>query len=90
MLTTEGYIVIGVILLMIAALFKELMRPGLILFSATTVLLALGIITDKDALAGFANEGMITVGILFIVSEGVRQSGILNRLAQSYLPRKKG
>jgi len=75
---------------MVAALFRELMRPGLILFSATTLLLALGIINDKDALAGFANEGMITVGILFIVSEGVRQSGILNRLAQSYLPRKRG
>lgn len=90
MLTTEGYIVLGVLLLMIAALYKEIMRPGLILFSATTILLALGIISDKDALGGFANEGMITIGILFIVSEGVRQSGILNRLAQSYLPRKRG
>lgn len=90
MLTTEGYIVLGVILLMIIALFKELMRPGLILFSATTVLLALGIISDKEALAGFANKGMITIAILFIVSEGIRQSGILNRLAQTYLPRKRG
>ena len=90
MLNTEGYIVLGVLIVMIAALFKEVMRPGLILFSATTILLALGIISDKDALSGFANEGMITVGILFIVSEGVRQSGILNRLAQSYLPRKRG
>jgi di/tricarboxylate transporter len=90
LLSTEGYIVLGVIALMIAALFKELMRPGLILFSATTILLALGIISDKEALAGFANKGMITVAILFIVSEGVRQSGILNRLAQTYLPRKRG
>jgi len=89
LLTAEGYIVIGVILIMMAALYKEIMRPGLILFSATTFLLAIGIINGKDALAGFANEGMITVGILFIVSEGVRQSGILNRLAQSYLPRKR-
>jgi di/tricarboxylate transporter len=74
---------------MIVALYMEVMRTGLILFSATTILLALGIINDKDALAGFANKGMITVAILFIVSEGVRQSGILNRLAQSYLPRKR-
>ena len=90
MLTTEGYIVIAVIIAMIIALFKELMRPGLVLFSAATVLLALGIINDKEALAGFANKGMITIAILFIVSEGVRQSGILNRLAQTYLPRKRG
>ncbi len=89
MLTFDGYVVIGVIVFMIISLYKEVMRPGLILFSATTFLMAIGIINDKDALAGFANEGMITVGILFIVSEGVRQSGILNRLAQSYLPRKR-
>jgi len=89
LLTTEGYIVIAGIVLMIIALYMEVMRTGLILFSATTILLALGIISDKDALAGFSNEGMITVAILFIVSEGVRQSGILNRLAQSYLPRKR-
>ena len=75
--------------MMIVALYMEVMRTGLILFSATAILLALGIINDKDALAGFANKGMITVAILFIVSEGVRQSGILNRLAQSYLPRKR-
>lgn len=49
-----------------------------------------GIITDQEMLAGFSNKGMITVGVLFLVSEGVRQSGILNRLAQSYLPRKRG
>lgn len=89
MLTAEGYIVIAVIVLMIIALYLEVMRTGLILFSATTVLMAIGVISDKDALAGFSNEGMITVAILFIVSEGVRQSGILNRLAQSYLPRKR-
>ena len=74
---------------MIIALFKEIMRPGLILFSATTILLVIGIIGDEEALAGFSNKAMITVAILFLVSEGVRQSGILNRLAQSYLPRKR-
>lgn len=89
MLTNEGYIVLGVILVMIIALFKEIMRPGLILFSATTILLVFGIINDEEALNGFSNKAMITVAILFLVSEGVRQSGILNRLAQSYLPRKR-
>ncbi|WP_167619590.1 SLC13 family permease [Maribellus sediminis] len=89
MIGTEGYIVLAVVLLTIAALAKELMRPGLIFFSASILLLALGIISDKEMLAGFSNKGMLTVGILFLVSEGVRQSGVLNRLAQGYLPRKR-
>ncbi len=88
-MTLEGYIVIGAILIMIVALAKEVMRPGLILFSAATVLMATGIITSEESLAGFSNKGMITIAILFLVSEGVRQSGVLNRLAYAYLPRKR-
>ncbi|MCK3683128.1 SLC13 family permease [Maribellus sp. YY47] len=89
MVSTEGYIVIAVVVLTIVALAKELMRPGLILFSASTILLATGIISSEEMLAGFSNKGMLTVGVLFLVSEGVRQSGVLNRVAQTYLPRKR-
>ncbi|MFW5761322.1 MAG: SLC13 family permease [Cyclobacteriaceae bacterium] len=89
-MTLEGYIVIGVIVLTIAALAKELMRPGLVFFSAAVILMASGIISNQEFLEGFSNKGMITIGVLFIVSEGVRQSGVLNRLAQTYLPRKRG
>ncbi|HYQ57840.1 MAG TPA: SLC13 family permease [Draconibacterium sp.] len=89
MISTEGYIVLSIVLLTIIALAKEMMRPGLIFFSSAIVLVATGAITDKEMLSGFSNKGMITIGILFIVSEGVRQSGILNRLAQTYLPRKR-
>ena len=90
MLTLEGYIVIGVILLTIVALVKEIMRPGLVFLTSAIVLMATGIISDKELLAGFSNKGMITIAVLFVVSEGVRQSGVLNRLAQTYLPRKRG
>ena len=85
----EGYIVLGVVFITIVALAKEVMRPGLVFFSSAVVLMATGILTDKEMLAGFSNKGMITIGILFLVSEGVRQSGILNRMAQTYLPRKR-
>lgn len=88
-MTLDGYIVLAVVFITIIALIKEVMRPGLVFFSAAVVLMATGIITDKETLAGFSNKGMITIGILFLVSEGIRQSGILNRVAQTYLPRKR-
>ncbi|MBW6535988.1 MAG: SLC13 family permease [Mariniphaga sp.] len=90
MLTFEGYIVLAVVVLTIVALAKEVMRPGLVFFSSAVVLMSTGIISSKELLSGFSNKGMITVGVLFLVSEGIRQSGILNRLAQTYLPRKRG
>jgi len=89
LISTQGYIVIAVVVITIVALAKEMLRPGLIFFSASIVLLTLDIISADEMLAGFSNKGMLTVGILFLVSEGVRQSGILNRLAQTYLPQKR-
>ncbi len=89
-MSLEGYTVLAIILAMIIILAKEIMRPGLVFFTGAVLLMAAGIITEKETLEGFSNKGMITVGILFLVSEGVRQSGILNRLAQTYLPRKRG
>jgi di/tricarboxylate transporter len=85
----DGYIVLFVVFVTIVALAKEVMRPGLVFFSSAVVLMATGILTDKEMLAGFSNKGMITIGVLFLVSEGIRQSGILNRMAQTYLPRKR-
>jgi len=89
LISTEGYIVLAIVFLTIVALAKEMLRPGLVFFSSATLLLTLGIISDEEMLAGFSNKGMLTIGLLFLVSEGVRQSGVLNRLAQTYLPRKR-
>ncbi len=89
-MTAQGFIVLAIIVLMIAALAKEVMRPGLILFSALIILMIFGSVNTREVLAGFSNKGMITVAILFVVSEGVRQSGALNRLAITFLPKRRG
>ena len=88
-MTISGYIALCVILLVIIALVKEIMRPGLILFSALVVFLIFDIISPKEALAGFSNKGMITVALLFLVSEGVKESGFLNKLGSVILPKKR-
>ncbi|MBN1819739.1 MAG: SLC13 family permease [Prolixibacteraceae bacterium] len=89
-MSTEGYIVVTAIILMIVALAREMMRPGLILFSTVIVLMAIGIISPDESISGFSNKGMITIAVLFLVSEGFRQTGALNRVAAFYLPRRRG
>ncbi|MFY9152942.1 MAG: SLC13 family permease [Prolixibacteraceae bacterium] len=89
-MTANGFIVLAIIVLMVIALAKEIMRPGLILFSALIILMILQIVDSKEVLAGFSNKGMITVAILFVISEGVKQSGALNRFATFILPRRRG
>ena len=77
-----------VLVFMLAALMREMLRPGLILFSAVVILLVAGIITPEEAIKGFSNKGMITVALLYLVSEGVRKSGILERIVFNMLPKK--
>ena len=78
-----------VVLILLVALMKEWMRPGLILFSGAVVFLCAGIIGPKELLEGFSNKGMITVALLFLVSEGVRRSGLLEQLLVRLLPKGK-
>ena len=89
-MTAQGFIVLAIIIIMIASLAKEVMRPGLILFSALIFLMIFGTINANEVLAGFSNKGMITVAILFVVSEGITQSGALTKLATFFLPRRRG
>ncbi|MFV0365458.1 MAG: SLC13 family permease [Mangrovibacterium sp.] len=89
-MTAEAIFVIGIILLVIIALIYDLMRPGMVFFSALTVLMISGVIDSEQALAGFSNKGMLTVAVLFLVSAGVRYSGALNLVARNYLPKRRG
>ena len=74
---------------MVAALIWDRMRPGMVLLSVVVVFLCIGILTPKEMLEGFSNRGMITVGMLFLVSEGIRQSGALGKLIKRLLPEGK-
>ena len=86
---TFGIVYVAVILvLMLVALMREALRPGLILFTAVVLLLCAGIINPEEALKGFSNKGMITVALLYLVSEGVRKSGLLERIVFRMLPTK--
>ena len=84
----QAIIVAVVLLFMLVALMRECLRPGLILFTAVVMLLVAGIINPEEALKGFSNKGMITVALLYLVSEGVRKSGLLERIVYRVLPTK--
>ncbi|MDE7378734.1 MAG: SLC13 family permease [Paraprevotella sp.] len=74
---------------MVATLISDRMRPGIVLFSVVVLFLCAGILNPKECLEGFSNKGMITVALLFLVSEGIRKSGVLEQLIFNMLPKKK-
>lgn len=89
-MTFQSLFVLVILVLLIAALIKDRMRPGLVLLSGAVVFMCAGIITPKQMLEGFSNKGMITVALLFLVSEGIRRSGLLEELLRRLLPKGKG
>lgn len=88
-MTTEIILVLLALIGMLAALIWDKMRPGMVLLTVVVFFLCIGILSPKEMLEGFSNKGMITVGMLFLVSEGVRQSGALGQLIKRLLPEKR-
>lgn len=70
-----------VVLLMLLALMLEIIEADVIVFGALGVLLISGIITPKEALSGFANQGMLTVAILFVVAYSAQTAGFMQFFA---------
>jgi di/tricarboxylate transporter len=80
---------VGVLAAVTGFLMFTRVGPDLILLGALTLLLTFGVIGPADALAGFANEGMATVAVLFVVAAGLRETGAMALVVQQTLGRPK-
>ncbi len=84
-LTLELWITLGVVLLTVLALAREMVAPAIAVVGAVVVLLILGIITPQQALAGFSNPAPITVAALYVVARAVEKTGALQPLVSATL-----
>ena len=73
----QGWLTVAVLVAMIAAMAREIAGPDVILMGGLIVLAASGVLTPKEAFAGFANESMLTVGALLVLSAALRDTGAL-------------
>ncbi len=88
-MSVQSIIVLIALIGMLMILITDKMRPGLTLLSVVIIFMVTGILTPKEMLEGFSNKGMVTVGLLFLISEGVRRSGALSIIVRKVLPTKK-
>ena len=75
------------VLLMLVAMAVTRIGPDLIFFAGLTVLLVSGILTPAEALSGFSNPAVLTVGVLFVVVAGLRDTGGIRWIARHLLGR---
>lgn len=84
----DQLIVVAVLGFIIFSLIKEYHRPGLIMFTGLTIFLLTGVVETDQAISGFSNQGVLIIALLFMVSEGVRASGVLKSFSDLFLPKQ--
>jgi di/tricarboxylate transporter len=78
----EKWFTFAVIGLVFFQLAFTRVATDLALLSGVAILIFSGILTPELALAGFANEGVVTVGLLFVVSAGMTETGGIAWIAE--------
>tara|TARA_R110001599_G_scaffold61976_4_gene172655 strand:- start:840 stop:2615 length:1776 start_codon:yes stop_codon:yes gene_type:complete len=87
MFTVDAWIALSVIAGCLLALIFTRRPPDMILCGGVVVLLLLDVLSPKEALAGMSNEGMVTVGVLFIVAQALSETGVVSWISHSMLGR---
>jgi di/tricarboxylate transporter len=76
----QAILTAGVVAATLLALLLGRRAPDMAMIGAVVVLLAFGVLTPAEALAGMSNEGMLTVAALFVVAAAVDRTGALSVL----------
>jgi di/tricarboxylate transporter len=80
----EAWIMLGVLTSVFGLLMFSRWAADAVLVGGVALLLLTGVIDAEQALEGMSNEGVITIGVLFVVAAGLRETGgldwMMNRL----------
>ena len=85
----EAWLTLGVIGLVFAALMATEAATDVVLVGAVTILMVSGVLLPKEALAGLANEGIVTIAVLYVVVAGLEATGGNTIITERFLSRPK-
>jgi di/tricarboxylate transporter len=86
----EAWLTLAIVTACFAMMAWTTVAPDIVLSAGLTVLLLSGVLLPEEALAGFANQGMLTVAVLYVVVSGLTETGAVGWLVQSLLGRPPG
>ncbi|MEM1028287.1 MAG: SLC13 family permease [Planctomycetota bacterium] len=86
----EAWLTLGIIALLAIGLVRGLAGPDTVLLGGMTLLVALGLFSDAfpsaaKAVSGFGNEAVVTIGVLFVIAEGLSRTGAMELLTRRLL-----
>jgi len=91
--TTDMLVVMGIVLLALVLFISEVLPIDVTALGLMVIVMLLEPWTHvgpSDGISGFSSTATITVLAMFILSEGVRRTGILTRIGNAIVRRAKG
>lgn len=88
-MTWEQYFTGAVMVALIGALVSRRIGPDIAFLCALAAFLVVGILEPEDAVAGFANPAVITVGLLYVVAMGLKETGGMTTIMRRWLGRPR-
>lgn len=71
------FLTLAILVITLIAFVAEWLPADLTAIAVTAVLIALGLVTPDEGIAGFGNSATITVMLMFILSAGIAKTGVI-------------
>ena len=79
-MTGKIAVVLITLLVTFVLMAMEITTPNAVILCALSFLMFVGILSPTDALAGFANDGLATIALMYIVAYAIAKSDLITRL----------
>ncbi len=80
---------LAVVLIALGLMVREVASPDLVLMAALIALGVSGVLTPRETFSGFANPAVAVVGVLFMLSAALRETGALDMTLGRFLARSR-
>jgi len=83
----EAWFTAALVVAMFGVLAFTRAAPDFVFVGAVIVLMVTGVVGPSEAFVGFSNQGVITVGALYVVVAGIRETGGIQWIVHNLLGR---
>ena len=84
-MTPEIVLVLAILVVSLVLFVSEKLRMDVVALSVLGTLALTGLVTPREALAGFSNPAVVTVWAMFMLSAGLEQTGVAGAIGRQVL-----
>lgn len=88
-MSLDAWLTLATVLGCLSVLITTRIGPDLVFMAGLAFLLLTGVLDTRTAFSGFANAGMLTVAVMYIVAAGLRETGSLHLIVKYLFGRPK-